>query len=118
LQDRQPAAPEPEHINRNIKATRARIQGGIQRRRCCATEQVKQIKSLNPLRKYFISNQVVTTVATSGEKTYLVKGGDTLNLIASSQLGSAAKYVQIQKRNNLPNPNLILVGQHLMIPVL
>ncbi|WP_031363021.1 transporter substrate-binding domain-containing protein [Caballeronia sordidicola] len=84
-----------------------------------AIAKVKQTPEyLNLLRKYFISNQVVTTAATSGEKTYLVKGGDTLNLIASSQLGSAAKYVQIQKRNNLPNPNLILVGQHLIIPVL
>jgi nucleoid-associated protein YgaU len=84
-----------------------------------AIAKVKQSPEyLNLLRKYFISNQVVTTAATSGEKAYLVKAGDTLNLIASSQLGSAAKYVQIQKRNNLPNPNLILVGQHLIIPVL
>lgn len=68
------------------------------------------------LRKYFISNQIATTAASGNEKTYVVKSGDTLNLIASSQLGSAQRYVEIQKRNNLPNPNLILVGQRLVIP--
>ncbi|MGH8780071.1 transporter substrate-binding domain-containing protein [Paraburkholderia sp.] len=68
------------------------------------------------LRKYFISNQIATTAASGNEKTYVVRSGDTLNLIASSQLGSAQRYVEIQKRNNLPNPNLILVGQRLVIP--
>ncbi|WP_133646180.1 transporter substrate-binding domain-containing protein [Paraburkholderia flava] len=68
------------------------------------------------LRKYFISNQIATTAASGNEKTYVVKAGDTLNVIASSQLGSAQRYVEIQKRNNLPNPNLILVGQRLVIP--
>lgn len=71
---------------------------------------------LDLLRKYFISNQVVTTSATSSERQYKVKQGDTLNMIASSQLGSGARYTEIQKRNNLPNPNLILVGQTLVIP--
>lgn len=71
---------------------------------------------LDLLRKYFISNQIATTAAQGNEKTYIVKSGDTLNLIASSQLGSSARYVEIQRRNNLPNPNLILVGQRLVIP--
>jgi LysM repeat protein len=71
---------------------------------------------LDLLRRYFISDQVVTTAAASGERTYTVKHGDTLNLIASAQLGSGSRYTEIQKRNNLPNPNLIQVGQHLVIP--
>jgi nucleoid-associated protein YgaU len=37
-------------------------------------------------------------------------------MIASSQLGGGARYRDIQQRNNLPNPNLILVGQQLIIP--
>lgn len=71
---------------------------------------------LELLRKYFVSNQTVTTAATAGERTYTVRQGDTLNLIASSQLGNGQRYAEIQRRNNLANPNLILVGQHLVIP--
>ena len=59
---------------------------------------------------------MVTTAAASGEHTYVVKAGDTLNLIAASKLGSG-RYREIQRRNNLANPNLILAGQHLVIPV-
>jgi ABC-type amino acid transport substrate-binding protein len=82
-----------------------------------AIAKVKQSPAyLDLLRKYFISNQVVTVAAVSGEHTYVVRAGDTLNLIASSQMGSGSKYGLIQKRNNLPNPNLILIGQKLVIP--
>lgn len=72
---------------------------------------------LDLLRKYFVSDQTVTTAATAGERVYVVKQGDTLNLIASSQLGSGQRFREIQRRNNLANPNLILAGQHLVIPV-
>ncbi|WP_244131254.1 transporter substrate-binding and LysM peptidoglycan-binding domain-containing protein [Burkholderia gladioli] len=83
-----------------------------------AIAQVKQSPAyLDLLRKYFISNQVVTTAAHAGEKTYVVRRGDTLNMIAASTLGNGQYYRLIQTRNNLPNPNLILVGQRLVIPV-
>ncbi|NYH18731.1 transporter substrate-binding and LysM peptidoglycan-binding domain-containing protein [Paraburkholderia bryophila] len=83
-----------------------------------AIAKVKQSPAyLDLLRKYFISDQVLTTAASGGEKTYVVRSGDTLNAIALSQLGSGARYVDVQKRNNLPNPNLILIGQHLIIPL-
>nr|WKF58683.1 Lysine/arginine/ornithine-binding periplasmic protein [Paraburkholderia busanensis] len=82
-----------------------------------AIAKVKQTPAyLDLLRKYFISDQVLTTAASGGEKTYVVRSGDTLNAIALSQLGSGTRYVDVQKRNNLPNPNLILVGQRLIIP--
>jgi ABC-type amino acid transport substrate-binding protein len=68
------------------------------------------------LRKYFTSNQVETTAAGAGEHSYIVRQGDTLNLIAAAQLGNGGRYREIQKRNNLANPNLILVGQVLAIP--
>jgi ABC-type amino acid transport substrate-binding protein len=71
---------------------------------------------LDLLRKYFISDQIVTTAATAREKTYVVRAGDTLAQIAVSQLGSGARFRDIQKRNNLPNPNLIIAGEHLTIP--
>lgn len=68
------------------------------------------------IRKYFMSSQIAATAASSGERTYIVKKGDTLALIAGSTLGSTMAYSKIQKRNNLPNPNLIQVGQKLVIP--
>jgi Bacterial extracellular solute-binding proteins, family 3/LysM domain len=82
-----------------------------------AIGRVKQTPAyLDLLRKYFISSQVATTAAVQGERNYIVRQGDTLNMIASSLLGSGARYRDIQQRNNLPNPNLILVGQQLVIP--
>jgi len=66
--------------------------------------------------KYFVSDKAVTTAATSGEQTYVVKPGDTLGKIAAAQMGSSGAYRKIQSRNNLPNPDLIQVGQHLVIP--
>ncbi|QVN18950.1 transporter substrate-binding and LysM peptidoglycan-binding domain-containing protein [Burkholderia pyrrocinia] len=68
------------------------------------------------MRRYFISHQALTTAATAGERTYRVRPGDRLASIAARQLGAASRYREIQTRNNLPNPNLILVGQALVIP--
>lgn len=72
---------------------------------------------LELLRKYFISKQTATTAAQAGEHVYKVKQGDTLNMISSTQLGNSQRYREIQRRNNLANPNLILAGQQLVIPV-
>jgi nucleoid-associated protein YgaU len=66
--------------------------------------------------KYFVSNQAVTTAATGGERTYSVQRGDTLGKIAAAQMGASSAYRKIQSRNNLPNPDLIQVGQNLVIP--
>jgi ABC-type amino acid transport substrate-binding protein len=68
------------------------------------------------LRKYFVSSAVVTTAASSGEQVYTVRTGDTLGSIAQRTLGSQQKWMSIQRRNNLPNPNLITVGQQIVIP--
>jgi ABC-type amino acid transport substrate-binding protein len=68
------------------------------------------------LRKYFASNQIQVTEAKAGERTYTVKKGDTLGLIAQQTLGNRLQYAKIQRRNNLPNPNLIQIGQVLVIP--
>ena len=71
---------------------------------------------LNLLRQYFISNQAEVSAATKGERLYTVRQGDTLNTIAASQLGNAQRYREIQKRNNLANPNLIIINQQLIMP--
>jgi nucleoid-associated protein YgaU len=54
----------------------------------------------------------------AGEKTYVVKGGDTLTSIASSQLPGKGGLKSILDSNKdvLPNPNKLRVGMTLKIP--
>jgi ABC-type amino acid transport substrate-binding protein len=69
------------------------------------------------IQKYFQSTKVAAvSAAAGGETTYVVKRGDTLGGIAAALLGDKNRYVAIQARNNLANPNLIQVGQALVIP--
>lgn len=69
------------------------------------------------LKNYFMSTKVATARGVSaGETEYTVAKGDTLSTIAQSALGNAARYPDIQVRNNLANPNFIAVGQKLVIP--
>lgn len=69
------------------------------------------------LRKYFASNKVAAVkAATKSETSYTVKKGDTLSTIAIAVLSDRMKYTVIEARNNLPNPNLIYIGQVLVIP--
>lgn len=53
-----------------------------------------------------------------GEKSYVVKSGDTLTSIASSQLPGKGNLRAIQEANKdvLPNPNKLRVGMTLKIP--
>ena len=72
---------------------------------------------LNLIRKYFMTtNTIAVKKIVSGETTYVVKHGDTLSTIAATVMGDRMKYRLIETRNNLPNPNLISVGQKLVIP--
>jgi hypothetical protein len=50
------------------------------------------------------------------ERTYVVQAGDSLSKIAKEQLGDAARWPEIQKLNDIENPNLIRVGQELELP--
>jgi ABC-type amino acid transport substrate-binding protein len=69
------------------------------------------------LKRYFMSTNVAAVRrVSSGEASYIVVKGDTLSTIAQAQLGDIKKYVDIQARNNLANPNFIAVGQKLVIP--
>jgi ABC-type amino acid transport substrate-binding protein len=83
-----------------------------------AIRKAKATESYGDLiRRYFSSGNIAKARgAESGEKSYVVKAGDTLSLIAGAQLGDAMRYGEIEARNNLPNPNLIQVGQALVIP--
>jgi len=48
-------------------------------------------------------------------KTYTVKAGDTLSLIAKKQYGDSSKYTTIVTKNKLKNPSSIKVGQVLQL---
>lgn len=83
-----------------------------------AISKVKESPAyLDLLKKYFVSNNLAQVTAASARETvYVVKVGDTLSIIAGKLLGNMARYKEIEARNNLANPNLIQVGQKLVIP--
>lgn len=57
-----------------------------------------------------------STVATgAGERSYTVKSGDTLYVIAKKELGSASRWKEIEKLNNLSSSEL-RVGQAIRLP--
>jgi LysM repeat protein len=49
-------------------------------------------------------------------ETHTVKSGETLWKIAVTELGDGSRYMEIANLNNLPNPDLISVGQVLNLP--
>ena len=51
--------------------------------------------------------------------TYVVKAGDSLSAIAQNLLGDANRWKEIWEANKqaVPDPNLINIGQELLIPV-
>lgn len=53
---------------------------------------------------------------TAKPSTYKVVAGDTLSAISQKLLGDSKRYTEIAKANSLTNPNLIKVGQELVIP--
>ncbi len=56
--------------------------------------------------------------AGAGAATYKVKAGDNLSKIAKEQLGDSTKWKEIYEANKdvISNPNIIYVGQELVIP--
>lgn len=57
-----------------------------------------------------------STVSTgAGERSYTVKSGDTLYVIAKKELGSASRWKEIEKLNNLSSSEL-RVGQAIKLP--
>jgi len=52
----------------------------------------------------------------AGSSTYKVKAGDTLYKISQRFYGDPEKYKLIMQANNIENPNLIQIGQVLVIP--
>ncbi len=57
-----------------------------------------------------------TTVATTGgERTYTVKAGDTLYLIAKKELGSASRWKELEKLNGISS-NDLRIGKVIKLP--
>lgn len=54
--------------------------------------------------------------ATTEEKTYVVKSGDTLGKISKSVYGTSGEWKKIAEHNGITNPKLLKVGMTLRIP--
>jgi len=52
------------------------------------------------------------------EQPYTIQSGDNLSKISKRFYGSANKYPEVAKANNISNPDLIKVGQQLNLPAL
>ncbi len=55
------------------------------------------------------------SASSSGSGEYVVRKGDNLGSIASNELGSYARWPEIQRLNNLPN-DIVLEGQIIRLP--
>ncbi len=54
--------------------------------------------------------------STAGGKHYTVRRGDTLAGIAQKTLGSSSRWREIAQLNGISNPNVIRVGERLILP--
>lgn len=55
-------------------------------------------------------------IAATPPHSYYVQAGDTLSQLALDYYGDASRYPGIASYNHVANPDLILVGEHLVIP--
>lgn len=58
----------------------------------------------------------MTKPEVDAQVTYTVKAGDSLSAIAKQYLGDANRFPEIVAANGISNPNIITVGQRLVIP--
>ena len=74
-----------------------------------------QIKKVDPT-----FSDLKHEIATTGgaEQPYTIKSGDTLSAVSLLFYGSANKYQQIAKANNIADPDKVGVGTTLQLPVL
>ncbi|HVJ06773.1 MAG TPA: LysM peptidoglycan-binding domain-containing protein [Acidisarcina sp.] len=73
------------------------------------------IKSVDP-QFADLHHEIIT--AGSGDQSYTVQPGDNLSHISKHFYGTANHYQKIAEANGMANPDLVKVGQELLIPVL
>lgn len=73
--------------------------------------------SVNATTKKIELPQTARQVKAIHTTTYIVKKGDTLMAIAKKFTGSSANYIAIANQNKIKNPNLIYIGQKLVITI-
>jgi pilus assembly protein CpaB len=80
-------------------------------------DEQNMMKDMNPI--YEIKQDQVIAAVPGYDKYvyYVVKKGDTLQSLAQEYLGSSDKYPIIQELNNIPDPNMILTGTGIKLPV-
>ncbi len=74
-----------------------------------------QIKKVDPTYSD-LKHEIGTTGG--AEQPYTIKSGDTLSAVSLLFYGSANKYPEIAKANNISDPNKVAVGTTLQLPVL
>ena len=78
--------------------------------------------TLSVVFKEFIPVEVLVmetpTQSADHRKTYVVRAGDRLDLIAAREYGDAGKWRPIADANNLSDPRLLTFGEPLIIPAL
>ncbi|PIC72434.1 LysM peptidoglycan-binding domain-containing protein [Sporosarcina sp. P17b] len=79
------------------------------------SEYVRIKKTKNNSTKNEAKTKRPAPTKTKEKKTYTVKKGDTLWLIAQKQTGNAMNYEKIAKENKIKNPNKLIAGQKLII---
>lgn len=73
------------------------------------------------LKEYKLQSQNTSSASTSKRtaktvtKSYTVKSGDTLSIIAKKTTGNSANWKKIASINNIKNPSSLKVGQRLVI---
>jgi nucleoid-associated protein YgaU len=73
------------------------------------------IKAVDP--QFSDLHHEIVTMGT-GDQTYTVQAGDNLSKISKHFYGSANHYQKIADANAMANPDLIKVGQQLVIPII
>jgi len=74
-----------------------------------------QIKKVDPTYSD-LKHEIGTTGG--AEQPYTIKSGDTLSAVSLLFYGSANKYPEIAKANNISNPDKVAVGTTLQLPVI
>ena len=74
--------------------------------------------NVNNTTKVTASREAISSPKPKSATNYKVVKGDSLWKIAKRVYGDGNKYIEIAKLNGIVNPNLILVGQDLILPKL